>query len=436
MAISKAAEKVRYARAGLVLDQPFFGALVLRLELREDPSCETIWTDGKTLGFNAEFVDGLNLFELKGVLAHEVLHIACGHNVRRQNRDPKRWNKAGDYAINDILLASGFTLPNPHLSGFGTDKSAESVYNALGDDSPPPQDDQNGQSDDQSDEQGQGQSDGQGGDQGSDQSDGQGQGGEQGQGGGKGQGQGQSDDQGQGDPGGCGEVRDLPGENGRAPSQSDLDQAEAEQRVAVSQAASEARRCGNLPAELARLVEDILEAKVSWQEVLRRFCEAHARNDYSWARPNRRYQAQGIYAPSLYDEQLGNIAVGVDTSGSIGGPELNQFAAELSDIIEETRASATVIYADAQVANVEEFAPEDLPLVLDAKGGGGTRFTPVFEEIEARGLDISCLVYLTDGECYDFPREAPEYPVLWAIIGGGARDFAARVPFGEVVEVA
>ena len=95
-----AAEKITKARAGLVLDLPFFGSLALRLKCKPDETCQTAWTDGQSIGYNPEFIDPLPLDQVKGLLAHEVMHLACSHHTRRGNRDPKKWNIAGDFAIN------------------------------------------------------------------------------------------------------------------------------------------------------------------------------------------------------------------------------------------------------------------------------------------------------------------------------------------------
>ena len=169
----RASEKITKARAGLILDQPFFGALSLKLRVVEDQNCETAWTDGVSLGYSPEFIDGLSLEQTKGLISHEVMHCACAHQVRRGGRDHKKWNIAADYAINGILTGAGFVLPDGGLinSAFD-DKSADEIYNLIPD--PPP-----------------------------DQGDGDGQGG---------QGDGNPD------PGGCGEVRDTPGPDGSGPS--------------------------------------------------------------------------------------------------------------------------------------------------------------------------------------------------------------------------
>jgi len=132
-------QKLRKARAGLILDQPFFGALALRLNLETDPSAGTAWTDGKSLGYDPAWIKGLTLDQVKGLWAHEVLHCACAHHVRRGQRDPQRWNLATDQAINHILINSGFTLPNdPQLDPQFRDKSAEEIYGLMGDQDPGP----------------------------------------------------------------------------------------------------------------------------------------------------------------------------------------------------------------------------------------------------------------------------------------------------------
>lgn len=379
----KASEKVTKARAGLVLDSPFFGSLALRLRVVADPTCETLWTDGERLGYSPAYVDGLSLAQVKGVLAHEVMHCACAHQGRRGARDAKRWNVATDHAINQVLEDARFTLPegrllDPAFSGL----AAEAIYPKLP--NPPPE-------------------------------------------GGDGDGDGDKPS----DPGGCGEVRDAPNPNGTGPaSPSELAQGVENWKVATAQAAQQARGMGRLPAGLERLVESILAPRVDWRAVLRRFVSQAAKSDYSWSRPNRRHVARGIYLPSLRSEELGPLVIAVDTSGSIGGEEVAQFAAEASAILEEFRTTATVIYCDAAVANVEEVTSDDLPLVLHPMGGGGTDFRPAFDYVAEHDLTPSCLVYLTDLEgC--FPKSAPAYPVLWAVLG----KTSYRAPWGEEVAI-
>lgn len=392
-------KKMTKARVGLVLDQPFFGSLALRMTMREDPTCQTAWTDGREIGYNPKFINTLSLNQCKGLLAHEVMHVAVGHNLRRQAREHRKWNVAGDYAINGILENSKIELPAGGLVNHAFDaESAESIYNKIPD--PPPQNGGSGK-------------------------------GQKGSGSGQSQQGGQGDsDQGQGsDPGGCGEVRDMKNPDGSTLSPAQVEQQAGEQKVAVAQAAQQAKSMGNMPADLARLVEEIVEPKINWREVLRRFVDQCAKNDYRWFPPNRRHVHNGVYLPSVKSEQLPPVVIAVDTSLSIGKEELNQFASEISCILADYHTSCTVLYCDTRIGNVEEFSTEDLPLTLHPKGGGGTDFRPPFRYVEETNLTPSCLIYLTDmgGK---FPTEEPAYPVLWV---SSQKDETA--PFGEVVEL-
>ena len=395
-----AAQKVSKARAGLILDAPFFGSLALRLTVKADPTCDTAWTDGTSLGYSPAWIDQLPLDQVKGILCHEVLHCALEHIGRRGDRDADRWNMAADFAVNPVIEEAGFSLPetrllDPAFAGM----SADAIYSALPDPGPSPDPAQQGQGQDS----GQGQTTGTGQDTGQ---------------------------QPGNDPGGCGEVRDATDAQGQ-PSAAAQAQAGADWKVAVAQDAQQAKAMGQFPAGLARVVEEIVNPKVDWREVLRRFVSDCARNDYRWFPPSRRHIWQGLYLPGIRSEELPPIVVAVDTSGSIGKAELDQFAAELTAILQDHAATAcTVIYCDSAVAGVEEFGPDDYPVTLHPQGGGGTAFGPVFDEVETRGLTPACLIYLTDLEGR-FPDQEPPYPVLWVRTG----DCETVPPFGEVVEL-
>lgn len=364
----KTIDKIRKARAGLVLDHPFFGSLALRQEIIIDDESDTAWTDGSTIGFNSHFVDSIPIDQLKTVIAHEVLHIGLSHHARRQNRDPKKWNSSCDYAVNNLLIDSKFSFPPGALIGF-PGMSAEEIYSKIPE---PPENTGN-------------------------------------------------------DPGKMGEVRDAKGKNGNA-SPAEMAAAEAEAKATVAQAAQQAKAMGKLSESLKRFVDEMLAPKVDWREVLKIFVNQSSKNDYSWTPPNRRYIYKNIYLPSLRSNELGEIVVAVDTSGSVSSRELNEFSAELTAIIEETPATVTVIYCDSKIKNVESFQRDDLPIVLKPSGGGGTNFIPPFDYVSENQMIPSCLIYLTDGECNRFPDE-PDYPVIWAI----TQKIKFSPPFGETI---
>lgn len=207
-----------------------------------------------------------------------------------------------------------------------------------------------------------------------------------------------------------------------------LEQEEQRVKVLVAKAAAVAKQQGKFPDSLNRFVEQTLENKVNWREVLVRFMTDTILSDYKWTRPNKRYLP--AYLPSMDTiPVLGQIVLIVDTSGSIDARLLDEFSSEVSEICRNMSKDLMVMYVDAMVQSVQVFEPED-HIVLKPKGGGGTDFKPGFSYLDNEGLDPICVIYFTDGECNSFPSE-PTYPVLWAIYNNN--NF--NPPFGETIKI-
>jgi predicted metal-dependent peptidase len=392
----KALQALAQARWRLVLGRnarsAFFATLALRLVPAVDWSIDTLATDGTRLALNPDFVAALPPDELVGVVAHEVLHTALAHHARRGHHDLRRWNVACDLAVNPLLLDAGFSLPASRLvPGEGPfqdlprGKSAEDYYGLLPGEPPGAGSREDGDGPVQ-----------------------------------------EAPDTQSPDPGGCGAVRDAG--NG---SPADCRQAEVEAAVAVAQARQAARGRGEMPAGLDRLVEEVLQPKVNWREVLRQFVSSQARNDYAWSPPNRRFVHQGLYLPGLRNQELGEVVLAVDTSGSIDPKELSRFAAEAQAILEAFDCSLTILYHDTEVQKVQRWRPGDGPLILEPVGGGGTSHACIFDWVAAQSEPPACVVCLTDLET-SFPDAAPVVPVLWAVAGGNANTppFGLRVTIG------
>lgn len=345
-------QQLTRARTALVLDQPFFGVLALRLKLVEEPSVKTAAIDGKHIFYNPEFIAGLSPAETLTLIGHEVMHCVYDHIGRRGARDPRKYNKAGDYVINQALLDANFSpikdwLHNPAFAGM----SSEEVYNLL-----PDEDDGDGKG-----------------------------------------------------PGDDGEALDEVMDGDSEATEADA----TDWKVATVQAAEAAQAMGKLPASLKRLVDDLLAPKVDWRAILQRFVAETSKNDYSWTRPNRRFIHQGLLLPTLHSENMGAIVVAIDTSGSIDQHTLNTFGSEIKAIVQGVRPEATtVIYCDAAINHVDTFGPND-ELHFEMHGGGGTDFRPPFDLVEESGEMPVCMVYLTDGYG-PFPKD-PGYPVLWVM---------------------
>jgi len=324
------------------------------------------------------------------------MHCAAAHPWRRDARDHKKFNVAADKAINGLLIDAGFTLPKDCMMPIGDElgKSAEWIYSRLPEPAPQEDGDQNqqepGDGDQDQDDNGQPQ-----------------------------------DGDGDGEPDPQGEVRDAPttaDEDGEpAPSEADWQQA-------TQQAALQARAQGKLPGGMARFAAEAVKPRIDWKSALRRFVQTYAAADFSWKQPNRRYIAQGLYLPSLESQELGEIAIACDTSGSMDTHALDAAKAEIEQIIAECQPTkTTVYYADSEIARVDEFYKGE-PLEWNPAGFGGTSFVPVCHSVENQEITPACLIYITDG-FGQFP-ESCEVPVIWVTDGR-----TTRVPFGEVLAI-
>ncbi len=408
--------RIARQRTELVLSQPFFGALALRLQIVEDRSAKTFWVDGLSLGYNPEYMESLSDLEVRGVIAHEVLHVANGHCWRQGAREHDRWNDACDYAINPIATSSGMVLPKgAKLDARFSGKSAEEIYGVLSQEAKQSQPQPNAQpqpDSQQSGQKGNGMADKPGNKSGGPNPSSQPRSG------------------GQGDPSpgagaSCGEVRQYKGP--------DKAVKEAEWKVAVVQAAKAARMRGKLPGDLEAMAGEAVRAVVDWRAVLHRFAQQSSPTDYSFATPNRRYLHLGFYLPSLHTPAVGDAVFVRDSSGSVFDETQAQFDAEILSVFHTLKPARLIVMdCDTRVTQAQMFERGDSPEIKPVRGGGGTAFTDPFNRVATDGINPAFLVYLTD-MVGNFPTFAPHYPVLWASTTPLSR--ARRAPFGETVEV-
>lgn len=420
--------KLSRARTQLLLNQPFFGTLCLRLKLEASTSFPTMATDGRRLVYNPPFVEQITPAELEGVLAHEVMHCALAHHCRRGERDTQLWNRAADYAINPILIGNGMSLPKDALiDPQFADLGAEEIYARLSKQEPG-----SGASQSQSPSKEQSSTGGAGAVSAETASDVMEQASASAQPGFEMESPAASAppsvDPGDAREGRFGEVLDAVGEDDKPASQAELSRQRHEWAISAEQAIRSAKACGREPGGMERPLQDARESKQDWRTLLRDFIAACDPSDYRWSPPNRRFVSSGLYLPSVARSSVGEIVIVVDTSGSIGEQELEQFAGEINVIAGEAQPQAMhVIYCDAEVQSVQEFSASE-PITLLPKGGGGTDFVPPFRWVEENGIQPKFLIYLTDLCCDSFP-ESPEYPVLWVT------DSRKSAPFGETLRI-
>jgi predicted metal-dependent peptidase len=140
-----------------------------------------------------------------------------------------------------------------------------------------------------------------------------------------------------------------------------------------------------------------------------------------------------MYMPSTVSESMGRIVVGVDTSGSIGGRELQEFLSEVKAICDNVKPEMLdLMYWDTEVAAHEVYARDDLGRMLGKTkpaGGGGTDAACVPDYIKARGIKPECVVMLTDGYVASWGKW--QQPVLWCVVGGNKNN----APVGQTIHI-
>lgn len=431
--MNKEAHKTMLAtRSILIMEQPFYGCILMHLKLEEDNSINTMATDGIHLFYNVDYTMSLSEPGRLFVFMHEGAHCSYKHHLRLGDRDLEIWNIAGDYRINYDLVKAGFKMPevglyNPAYANFSTEEIYIREYKKQ------QQQQKQQQQSQASQQQGQGQ---------------QGSGSQNPSNGqtkpdkgdqGKGKGNQASGSQSSGrqpfsDPGRMGGVMAPAPKWDTNTLQSEEARWEAITRQAISVA--KAKNAGSIPGFLDRVVLELNTPKVDWEAVLRRFVDESMSKTYSWLRPNRRYLHSGLILPGYMSDSINHVLSVMDTSGSVDDKLVAKYGSEKRALLDDGVCDKlTILYADVGIKNVQEYERGD-EIKLDPKGGKGTNFRPTFDYITKHHPDASVILFFTDLETVDFGDD-PGIPVLWAVYGDpeSYRYKSKTVPFGEVIYI-
>lgn len=382
--------KFEDAVAALMMSNPFFSTLLLKMEHVETTSISTAAVNRKQLLYNPEFLEKLDPDEVVFVVAHEVMHQAWQHLPRLENYlrsgigpdgqelDPSLFNQALDYPLNHALVIGKVGKPptKEHMgfdmcldpSRFPETMTPEEVYCILKK--------------------------------------------EQDKKGGKGKGKGQALDE--------HDAMTGAGEEG-AITPADVMQA-AQNHKAIQ---------GTYPAGVERLIGEYRRPDVSpWRRLRQLVVTSMPGSDAStWRRLQRRYVVRGIGMPGPTQQGSGRIGVVVDTSGSIDEKMLQLFGGHMAAIMSDARPIEVLVYwTDAKVHRVDKITtPSQLRAMLSKSipGGGGTNMP----EGVYSAIDDKCdsVVVLTDG--YTPFCDAPK-PVIWAITSHNI-----KAPAGHTVHI-
>lgn len=432
----------------LIQTHPFFAGILLQQKFVADSSIKTFAVDGESFFFNPAFADSLSFDECKAVCAHEAGHLAGGHHFRMGQRDARLWNEATDYVLNETLASQGFKLPsgvlrNSEFAGKSAEEAYATIWQKKKEEEKQSQDGEGEESgnDGQSGNGSQGQpspngqpspGNGSGNQTASNGTQSPSNGTPSGQSGNGQPSQGAQDDGSEGEgeeetPNPCGEVRKAEGS---------AKDAEAKGKLMVEKALSIARIAGGGANGMEREVKDCKATRYDWREILNRFFTELTARDYSFAHPNKRYLQRGLVLPSLRSRDCGQIVLAIDTSGSVSAEEVSAMISAIQECLSTYGENGLsdglrVIYCDYNVQGDEVLQDGEK---ANPKGGGGTRFAPVFEHLKGDIGQAAALVYLTDGYTMQSDLTAleslvPPFPVLWGLIQDNE---SFLPPFGEV----
>lgn len=402
------ADRLMNARCRLMTREPWYGTFAMSMSWI--PS-EMPWLpeEARTMGVRIVngcdiqclwypgFVDKLTTEETFAVIQHEIEHIVRVHCIRIGHRNPQAWNVASDMSVNGPRSAPriGYTDPAtnetiiPHKGqicwipeDWPKDETAEHFYSRL--------EKQSGQCCGTC---------------------GRPTGGK-GKGKGKGKGEGKGDKQQDGDGGGEGDGEACPqcgqsggdgysfgGVSGKAIDNHDIwnqsDVSEDEARQIIKDVATQAtEKCqGQVPGHLAEAIKALGKPVVRWRELLKHYLGKHVGNHRkTYSRRNRRRDWFGVAGISHH--AAADVVVIIDTSGSIGTRELEQFFAEIDMIASRARVAvlqwdhAFQGYAQYRRGNWKKF---------EVHGRGGTDMAAPIEWLVDNHLVADVQVMLTDG---------------------------------------
>ncbi len=384
-------EKLAKAKAKLMLEHPYIGAIATSLEIVADPQKLTFGSDGVRLTYNPDYFEKVEMEEILFALANGAMHTLLKHADRMHQRVGRLWQVATDITVNSMLVKNGFVLPpyayyEPRFERMYAEEiydilTEEMTYNDTLDESEAPTPEETASSD--------------------------------------------TTEPNTPTPPTPESTATTP----LSPTESaTVDKEEiAEVMEYLEQIFTKYKRQGELPEGLERVVPELFVHTIDWRERLYRYIADYAKSSYSFMPPNMKYLYRGICLPALSSDLL-RIVIAIDTSGSVDASMLGHFLSEVSAIMQQyPNYEIDIITADAKIQSHHTYLPGE-PLEYQLSGGGGTDFRPLFAYIEKTIDYPTLLLYFTDGMGH-FPTEAPHYDVVWVM------PEAKEVPFGECVVI-
>lgn len=347
----------------------FLGPLMCAMDFVWTKDIPTAATNGVTVWWNPDWFLQMPMESRKTVLIHELRHVAYMHLSRVLGRDHKIFNYACDYVINNELDSDGYSFEGTGGGLINHDfdgMNAEAVYEHLIS-NPPPMCAPWG-------------------------------------------------------PGITGDEIDM------YPGDIETQQKAINNVIQASHTARISGHPGDIPGEVELLLEKFLAPKVAWEAALQQFFMELGEDDYSWARPNRRYQE--MYLPSKIPDfnGLAHLAYYLDVSGSVSDGDVLRFNSEVKHIKDTFNPELlSLIQFDTRITHVDEFTRDDPFEKVIVVGRGGTHLGPVYADIMER--KPTAAIIFSDLYCEQMAD--PGIPVIWVVVGNRN----AQVNFGRKIHI-
>tara|TARA_B100000900_G_scaffold63996_1_gene49435 strand:- start:245 stop:1591 length:1347 start_codon:yes stop_codon:yes gene_type:complete len=366
----EAKEKLVTARVKMLFNQPFFGNIACRLQLKDvtdEGWCPTAATDGRHFFYNRNFVNSLSVQQNVFLVGHEIGHCIYEHFLRVNDRDKQYWNMAGDYKINGMLVREkiGEIIDQVKIcfdpKYLGDEWYTENVYDDLKSSQAPVKMTLDVHLD------------------------------VEGEDGKPCNGSGGGDDE---DGEGKGKSKKPTISKDDAKAISD------ELKNAVIQAAQSVG-AGNVPAEISRMIGELTDPKMDWRSLIRVSLESNMKNDFTFMVPNRKSQFNNVVLPAMNKEEMIDICIGIDASGSINQSDCTTFLSEVQGIMDQFGSYRIRIWSfDTAVYAYDEFTHDDGRDVTEYKivGGGGTDFVCNWDFMKNNDIEPDQFIMFTDGE--------------------------------------
>ena len=419
-------KKLLMSRMRILVNNGFYGLLLMHMVYSIDESVENASTDGKRIMFNPSFLESLSDSELDFVLMHEILHVVLKHCFRRGDRDEETYGlacdiivnsnilKSNDMDINSIMLREGGVMPHTAPDGKeGYGYTVEELYDLLfvTVDKPSQKKEKGGIP---------------------------GNGGMDGGNGGGGENEGKGKGKGQEENGGKGGFDDHTKWN----QGEDNEEAEEEWTKRLTDACESmlirdpTNSRGTVPTFAERLFKELKKPQTDWRTILNEFIQEEV-VDYSFTPPDRRFDDNPFFLPDFNekDDKVEDILFMIDTSGSMSDDMITAAYSEVKGAIDQFdgKLKGWLGFFDAAVIEPKPFEDEDEFKIIKPEGGGGTSFHVIFKYVSDNMMDKPpvSIIILTDGYA-PFPNEsmALGIPVLWLL-----NNEKVEPPWGKIARI-